>query len=110
MSKYIQHTTGIDNVSLGFIPDICSLLQKFKLQFIMNNYIDKHFISPKNTWTKIVNSSVADLERHQTEARVSADNDFAFFNILHPISKPAVVYSVCNTSKMRHIGNIIAGL
>ena len=58
----------------------------------------------------IINSSVADLERHQTEARMSADHDFAFFNILHPISKPAVVYSVCNTSKMRHIGNIIARL
>ena len=110
MRKYIQHTIGCETVSLGFIPDICSLLQNYKLQFIMNDYIDKHIIPPKNTWKRIVNSSVANLERHQTEARMSADHDFAFFNILHPISKPAVVYSVCNTSKMRHIGNIIARL
>jgi len=102
---HTAHTTGCETVSMGFVP---------VRQYVSTNYTihSERFQTPLHHLAKTYMEktrqflSVSDLERHQTNARMSADHDFAFFiihvSVRHPICKNVSTTTVTPTSIWKH--------
>lgn len=60
--KYLLYISNGQYVRTGFIPDICRLLNKYNLQFIVNDYFSSKNIPSKYEWKRIVHESVASKE------------------------------------------------
>ena len=91
--KYLLYIANNNNVKLGFIPDICSLLCKYNLQYLINDFVNKSCQVPsKYAWKCIVKKAIYSLETHLWKERLSLHPDFQYFRILHVNIKPALVY------------------
>jgi hypothetical protein len=111
LRKYFMYLLDRTSVKLGFIPDICTIIEKYKLHFILNNFVhNSGMLPPKIVWKNIVNNVIKIKETELWEYRISCDDDFTFFQILQPFIKPAVVYQVCKKSAFRNIMLTIARL
>jgi len=110
-NKFAWYKSDNKLVQRSFIPDICSLLRKHNLYFIVNECIEHGLTFPlKSIWKRVVKHSVLRHEYNCLEQRLSSDNEFLFFRILHPLFKPAVLYSVSKTSSFRGMQLTIARL
>ena len=95
LRNYLIYITDKTKVKLGFIPDICSLLCKYNLQYIVNDYIRNPALLPsKYTWENIVKRAVYDNEKLLWNERINVDSDFEYFKILHCDIKPAMLYEL----------------
>ena len=93
--KYLLYIADNNKVKLGFIPDICSILSKYNLQYLINDFVNKSCQVPsKYAWKCIVKRAIYSLETHLWKERLSLDSDFKFFRILHVDIKPALVYQL----------------
>ena len=72
----------------GFIPDICSLLIKYNLNFLLNVYVnDKGYLPQKRVWRQFVHSSVNFVENNEFLDRLKAA-EFSRFSQLHKSISP----------------------
>jgi len=111
LRKYNMFVIDKSTVLTGFIPDICCIIAKYKLHYMLNNYIANQTILPtKRTWKRIVNSVVKTRESKLWSERLAKDSDFILFQVLQPAIMPAIVYNVCRKSSMRNTMNLIAKL
>ena len=93
--KYLLYIADNNNVKLGFIQDICSLLYKYNLQYLINDFVNKSCQVPsKYAWKCIVKKAIYSLETQLWKERLSLDSDFKYFRILHVDIKPALVYQL----------------
>ena len=93
--KYFLYISNNDSVKLGFIPDICSLLHKYNLQYLVNNFTNNQCEIPsKYAWKCIVKKAVYSKETILWKARLSIDSDFMYFKLLQEDIKPALVYTL----------------
>ena len=67
----------------GFIADMFQTLIKYSIQHYLITYIDKLEFPSESQWKRIINKSVFEYEQSQWGHRVSNDNDFDRFKILH---------------------------
>ena len=111
LRKYYMYLVNKSSVSYGFIPDICNVLKKYNLVTILNSFIaDSHTLPKKCTWKNIVSNAITLGESILWNQRTSADNDFLFFRILHPVIQPCIIYKVFKESCRRHTMTTIAYL
>ena len=55
LRKLFHFIYNPSKVSMGFIPDICGLLAKYNLNFLLNMYInDRCYLPSKNVWRQII--------------------------------------------------------
>ena len=93
-------------VSIGFIPDICDLVDN--LHFVLNDFFAYNGRLPsKTTWKNTVNNVIHQKESNAWEQRLSSDSDW-LLQTIHPCIKPAVVYKVYTGSKSRSIIRTLA--
>ena len=67
LTRYFQYIYAPSNrrkTFRGFIPDICCLLIKYKLQWIINDFVSHNSLPSKISWKKHVNKTV---ESHQKQ-------------------------------------------
>ena len=121
IAKYIMYLTDKNSVSLGFIPDICQVLTKYNLTSLLNDYFCNNTLVDKLTWKRLVGTAIKTREQNLWEARVSANPEFAFFQVLQPEIEPSIVYVVLDLFKilwpsfgfnrfnlpMRHVKNAV---
>ena len=107
--KYIMYVLNRGSVSIGFIPDICDLVDKYNLHFVLNDFFAYNGRLPsKTTWKNTVNNVIHQKETNAWEQRLSSDSEFCLFQTIHPCIKPAVVYKVYTGSKSRSIIRTVA--
>ena len=83
LRKYYLFATCKSSVALGFIPDVCNLLVKYRLTDVINQFIhDPSKLPHKHVWKNIVTNSIPLYEAAQWNNRVSNDGDFVFFKAL----------------------------
>ena len=105
---YLDNTSS---VKYGYVPDVCKLLHKYRLQYIMNYYIDNNQLFPsKGEWKKTVNKSIIKSETLLWKSRLNADRDFEYFKYLHTDIKPAIIYQLSNEPSFRFIAKEIANI
>ena len=96
-----RYFTFIDNrksVTMGFIPDICNILNKYGLWNIMHSYIvNPESLPPKSTWKSTVNTIVNRYETDAWRYRTSVDPDFSRFRHLHRTIRPCALYRLYNS-------------
>ena len=101
--KLIMFLNDKSLVTLGFIPDICQLLSKYRLHDIINNMLlPSPRLCSKGEWKTTVKRTVRAREYELWDQRLSSDPDFTFDRILQPRISPAVVYTVSNNSSFRN--------
>ena len=84
----------------GFVLDICQILRKYNLECYLNTYIQTLVFPTKSQWKRIVSESVSSYEQSQWNIRVSSDNDFERFKIIHTEMRVAGIYRItCVTDK-----------
>ena len=110
IAKYVMYLTDKNSVSLGFIPDICQVLTKYNLTSLLNDYFCNNTLVDKLTWKRLVGTAIKTREQNLWEARVSANPEFAFFQVLQPEIEPSIVYKTSNRSSFRLIQNTVAKL
>ena len=76
----------------GFVLDICHILRKYNLECYLNTYIQTLVFPTKSQWKRIVSESVSSYEQSQWNIRVSSDNDFERFKIIHTEVGVAGIY------------------
>ena len=107
--KYFMYLDNTSSVKYGFVPDVCKLLYKYRLQYIMNYYIENNNMFPsKGEWKNAVNKSVMRAETLLWNNKINADKDFEYFKYLHKDIKPAIIYQVSNEQSFRLIAKEIA--
>ena len=68
------------SVSIGFIPDICDLVDKYNLHFVLNDFFAYNGRLPsKTTWKNTVNNVIHQKESNAWEQRLSSDSEFWLF-------------------------------
>ena len=93
--KYLLYISNNNSIKFGFIPDICALLQKYNLQFLVNDFTNKRCELPsKYFWKRIVKKAVYSKEKLMWQERLRADSDFIYFRLLQKDIKPALVYTL----------------
>ena len=96
-------------MSIGFIPDICDLVDKYNLHFVLNDFFAYNDRLPsKPTWKNTLNNVIHQKETNIWEQRLSPDSEVCLFQTIHPCIKPAVVYKVYTGSKSRSIIRTLA--
>ena len=109
--NYFMYLDNTSSVKYGYIPDVCKLLYKYKLQYIMNYYIENNPAFPsKSKWKNIVNNCIVRSETILWNNRLDADREFEFFKYLHTDIKPAIVYGISNEISFRCIAKEIANI
>ena len=107
--KYLMYLDNKTSVKYGYVPDICKILYKYELQYIINYYIENNPAFPsKGKWKNIVNKSIFRSESILWKNRLNADRDFDYFKYLHTDIKPAIVYKISNKLSFRCIEKEIA--
>ena len=75
--KYVMYVNNCNSVKLGFIPDVCSLLKKYKLQYIMNDFMNDPCIIPtKIIWKRTVKNAIIYKEDVLWRERLHSENDY----------------------------------
>jgi len=109
--KYCMFTIDRSSVTLGYIPDICKIIAKYNLQFMLNDFISGQQTLPtKARWKNIVSCAIKTREAELWDNRVTSDPDFVLYKVLQPNIVPAVVYRVCQESYFRKTMYTVANL
>ena len=108
--KYILFVHDKTCVKMGFIPDICNLLAKYNLCYIINDYMACKTLPTKASWKCNVKRIVLEAEVSLWNTRLSNDPGFLLFRILHPAIQPSLIYKVFKNSTSRNIMLTIARL
>lgn len=96
---------------LGFIPDIIRILHMYGIGHIVHDVLANPMALPsKHCWKSLMKSLVYTRESDKWTQRVTADDEFCYFNILHPIIGPAMVYTVYRDSASRQIMRSVANI
>ena len=96
---------------MGFVPDICNILCKYRMPTFINDILtDSATLPPKQACKTIVKRMVLSNETQQWQQRIFSDDDFQFFRILHTTITPAIPYKVFSESRSKHIMRFIANL
>lgn len=96
---------------LGFIPDIIRILHIYGIGHIINDVLVNPMALPsKHCWKNLIKSLVYSRESDKWTRRVTADDEFRYFSILHPVISPAIVYTVYRDSTSRHIMRSVANI
>jgi len=75
---------------------------KYNFQGIINNLLlPDPCIPSKRQWKTLVKHAIDNSESGLCNQRMSTDNDFTFFRILHPCIASSIIYRVCNRSSAR---------
>ena len=109
--KYLLYISDTNDIKLGFIPDICSLLNKYNLQYLINDFVNKSCQVPsKYAWKCSVKKAIYTLETQLWRERLGLDSDFKYFRILHADIKPALVYQLSKEHSYLFMADKIAKL
>ena len=94
LRKLFHYLYSLVKSKHGFIPDICSILIKNNLNFLLNMYVnDKGYLPQKRVWWQFVHSSVNFVENNEFLDRLKAA-DFSRFSQLHKSISPCSLYSL----------------
>ena len=74
---------------LGFIPDICTLLIKYKLFHYLRSYLVNGTFPSKYTWKGIVNKAVNSAHLQDWKERLQIDTELNRFNAIHHSIAPS---------------------
>ena len=92
LRRYFTYISHSNNNARGFIPDICKLLLKYNLEYIINTFILSQKLPTKYEWKKVVKIKVSQLEHSLWQERLG-ENDFTRFKGLQTGIFPAVIWS-----------------
>ena len=70
--------------SLGFIPDIHRIMCKYQLLNHLTEFFNTSRFPSKDTWKRIVKTSVFDFEESKWQAQILSSPDICHFLKLHP--------------------------
>ena len=78
----------------GFIPDLMRLVRKYNLETYIDNYV-KHSIFPsRKAWASILKETIVKVEEINWLQRMSVDDDFNFFRLIHRHIEPHKAWTV----------------
>ena len=97
--KLILYLNNRTSVTLGFVCDICQILSKHNLQFIINNLmLPVPSVPTKREWKTIVNGILNQSETALWNHRLAIDSDFTFLPHTAPF-----YHTIGFVSSMQHI-------
>ena len=90
--RLFLYVTDENLVSSGFIRDICQLLCRYNLQFILNMFNNGIRFPGKYEWRRIVPNAIFGTENDLWHTRVTKDNELVRFRQMHTSVKPCVLW------------------
>ncbi len=99
----------VDSVTVnsGFVPDICKLLTKYRLEYILQSY---NHLPPKCAWKRDVDVAVTAYEHSLWRQRLDSDADFSRFRRLHTAILPSIVWCFPRDNTDLRTADLIAQL
>ena len=105
--KYIQPNT---TVKKGFIPDICELMLKYNLTFVIKDFFSTNCLPSKNSWKMIVSNAIKHKESILWRQRLQNDSDFCRFKEIHAEIYPSSIWSFAVSTPSLNLAHIVANL
>ena len=101
VSKYLMYLNYQRSVKLVFIPDICRIIAKYNLNFILNNYFRDSSLPTISAWKNTVRKVIGMREYSLWVQRLNMNQEYMFFQVLQPGIEPSIVYNVSKLSAFR---------
>ena len=102
MRTFMQFVYNQTKSIRGYVRDICSLLNKYNLNFLMNMYVnDGCFLPHKPVWKQFINNADDQLETNEWLMRIQS-TDFVRFSRLHTSITAGNLYNLYGTRIAAH--------
>ena len=67
----------------GLIPDVCSIIYKYKLEEYIHEFISTGHFSSKLAWKKLVNEKISSVQNEPWKTTIDSVSQFTRFRDIH---------------------------
>ena len=79
---------------LGFIPDICRILEKYSLSYVLQGFLENGIFVSKYAWKRLLKEKMSSLDREELLRKATESTSLTRFLGIHNSSEPYMLYRI----------------